>query len=398
MFRFEIAADYRLLWQDAAVWNSLAGAAPFRQTHWLASWWDHFGDCFQPYCVVARDSAGTIRGLLPLYRSANARGVLRFVGDGEACSDGLSILCRDEDADCLGEELGAWLSVMAAHREWGWSLLDLDGIVAGDLAMIAFSRGLAGSGAATHAQSRMHTWFKPTTGTWDQYLASLKNKHRRQTRQTDERIDQTPGLQRRLATDEASVRTDLDAMIELHQQRWNDAGEPGTYANPRFREFIHAAAGAFWRAGKLRMASLAIDGKMIAGELHLIGGDGAISLYSTGVDRAHGDLGPGRMMNIETMKYAHANSLPGIDFLRGDERYKSTLLAQPKRLIRLRVVPNSAWSRAQHAAWKTGFEIKQWVRRKRGSEPIVVLPGLELTNFAQCHDANDCPRGFVVML
>lgn len=375
MYRFERAANCRELLDNVSLWDSLAGDWPLRLAAWLGTWWDHFGDLDRSFFIVARDDNDSVRGILPLYRETPHRNLLRFVGQGLACSDGLSVLSAAHDAESIGFEMGYWF---ATHRDCAkqWQLMDLDGVIAGDQGMIAFAKGLSAGGASIHVQSRMHTWFKPVTDSWEDYLSSLSKPRRRSTKKLAAKIDETPSLSRHVSVDQTELRSDLDAMIDLHQRRWNALGQPGSFADPLFREFIHDSASRFMRCGRLRMQSLRLDGEVIAGELQMSGVDGALTVYSTGMNTQFAALEPGRIMSIETIRHAYQNALPGIDYLRGDEPYKAQLGAEPRRIARLRVVPGTAWGRLHHAAWKGAFELKQWARRRKGSEPIVVLPSL----------------------
>ncbi len=376
MYHIERAARGRDFIENVALWDSLAGDSPLQQSAWLGTWWDHFGDDSRSYFLVARDENNIVRGILPLYAGGNRGRVLRFVGDGLACSDGLSVLCAAADARSVGNEMGAWLATHCASGEDGWSLLDLDGVIAGDIAMVALVDGLTAAHATVHAESRMHTWFKSTSDTWDTYLSALSKPRRRSTRSLANRIDETPEMSLNISENESELYRDLDAMIELHQARWNDLGQPGSYANSEFRSFIHESAIRFLQQGRLRMQTLRLHDEVIAGELQMIGTDRAITIYSTGVNMHHADLEPGRILTVATIRHAYQNSSPGIDYLRGDEAYKGHLGAKPKRIARLRVVPPTALGRIQHAAWKGAFEVQQWARKRKGSEPIVVMPSL----------------------
>ena len=379
MFRIERVANCRELIENRQLWDALAGDCPFRQSSWLGPWWNHFGDDEKAYFVVAKNDQGIVRGLLPMYSSGRFGEVLRFVGAGQACSDDLSILCAPHDADAIGLEMGHWLASIAGNRHNGWGLMDLDGVIAGNRAMVAFVQGLTEAGALAHMQSRMHTWFQPTTDTFEHYLSTLSKSRRRLMRRLSERIDETPALSSHISQTDDERRSDLDAMIQLHQRRWNDAGQAGSFADPKFRQFIHESTSRFLQGGFLRMATLRHNDQVISGELQILGGDGSISAYSTGIDMKFADIKPGRIMNVNTIQYAYQHSLPGIDYMRGDEAYKAELRAQPRRLTRLRVVPNTTSARIHHAAWKSVFDVTQWVRRRRGTEPIAVLPTLKVS-------------------
>jgi CelD/BcsL family acetyltransferase involved in cellulose biosynthesis len=379
MYRIELATHSRDLLDNLPLWESLAGDNPFRQSAWLRTWWDCFGDESFAYFVVAREENGRIVGILPLHTSRKRPGVLKFIGQGEACSDGLSILCEPSEAETIGREMGHWLTRHSAAPELRWTSIDLDGIVSGDRAMIGLSRGLTEGGAWIDIQSRMHAWFKSTEGTLEEHLAALGRSRRRAARWLIKTLEQATDLTIEVSSSASELRSDLDTMMDLHQRRWNVVGKEGSFASPRFREFVHAAAFEFLQQGRMRMCSLRRNGHIIAGALQLIAGDDSLAIYSTGVDRQHAEIEPGNLLNMHTLQHAYRNLLPGVDYLRGDEPYKSQMMATPRRIARMIVTPATTRGRIQHAAWRGKFEFSQWVRQQRGSEPIAVLPNLELT-------------------
>ena len=376
MFRIERATDAKSIIDNAAQWNALAGDCPFRESSWLGSWWNHFGRQEDAYLLTAKDSNDQLCGVLPLHMSSWHRGRLQFIGQGEACSDGLSVLCHPDVASTIGYEMGHWLASHADHRENGWSSIDLDGVIAGDQAMIGLLRGLSEGGAWTEVQSRMHTWFKPTTDTWDDFLVLLGRSRRRTARQLTAKLIDAPEFRCTTTSTLDDLPHDLAEMIRLHQTRWNAAGERGSFASERFRHFIFDAATDFFKRDRLRLVSLYHRDTLIASALQMIAANRALAVYSIGVDMTKPELNPGNLLNMETLQHAYEQRLPGIDYLRGDERYKSRLTAKPRRLTRVLVTPGTTMGRVQYAARRGTFELTQWLRRKRGSEPVTVLPAL----------------------
>lgn len=377
MYRIERAAIGSDIINDIRLWDSLAGDCPFRQSSWLRPWWTHFGDNRGLYVLLAKDESGIVCGILPLHCEKNHRGVLKFIGQGSACSDGLSILCAASSAETIGREMGHWLADHANSSDDRWSYLDLDGIISGDRAMIGLSRGLSEGGVWIDIQSRMHTWFKETTGTLEDHLAALGRSRRRTARRLLKQLEQSPELSCELVSCESDLASSLDLMIDLHQRRWNSVGQPGSYAEPTFREFIHAAALEFFRRDRLRLCSLKLHDQIIASSLQMVADDQSLAIYSTGVDLSHAEIEPGNLLNMLTMQHAYANSLPGIDYLRGDEPYKAQLQATPRRIARMLATPPTPRGRIQHTAWRSAFEVTQWIRQRRGRDPIAVLPNLE---------------------
>ena len=85
------------------------------------------------------------------------------------------------------------------------------------------------------------------------------------------------------------------------------------------------------------------------------------------------ELEPGRILMVETIKHMYEKSLSGIDYMRGDEPYKKRMAATPRRALNVRIAAPNWWPKLRHAAWWTGFEVKQWIRRRTGRTPAVVV-------------------------
>lgn len=382
MFTLEITSDVTSLFSDAERWDGLARGIPFRQTAWLAPWWKHFGREAEAYVVTARDADGNLRGLLPLYRNHHRSSgrVLSAMGDGEACSDYTSVLAAEADLPEIARQMGQYLTSIAACPRLGWDLLDLDGVVEGDAGMIALSQGLQAGGSTLHATSRMNVWYKPVDASWEDHLKHYSKTHRRKMRRWSEKIGEAAPFQQRIAESREEVSSMLNSLITLHQDRWNQLGEPGSFASPRFRDFVHEAAQGFLDRGQLFLTTLEHEGQAIAAELNVIGGNRILYSYSSGFDISQADLEPGRVLSAGILQQLYRRSFAGMDYLRGDEEYKKRHATVSRRLIRLRAVAPTLFPRLRHAAWNTGFEVKQWLRRQTGRDPVLVLDPVLVPN------------------
>ncbi len=375
MFEIEVTAKPEALLADTSAWDSLSRGVPFRESSWLGPWWTRLGGENEAYLIVARDGDRRVRGLLPLYRrsaTGNDR-TLGIMGDGDACSDHVSVLAHDSDVADVAKSIGQFLASHSASPSLGWDLLDMDGVVEGDVGMMALMCELQSAQATIHATSRMSTWIKPADESWDAHLKHFSKTERRKHRRMREKIGPDGLFQHHLPQTEEEVRVLVGQLIEMHQQRWTEVGESGSYADSSFRDFIHDSAQRFHQCGRLHLNSLAYEGKTAAAELNLVGTDGMIYSFSSGFDTDQAELEAGRYLRVQTLCYLYENSLKGIDFMRGDEVYKQRCTTESRRVMRLRVAAPTIVPRLRHAAWCTGFEFKQWMRRKTGRQPVVVL-------------------------
>lgn len=375
MFHLETTHDLDCFLSDRELWNRLAGGVPFRQAQWLGPWWRQFGSGKQPLVLVARDDQGAICGLLPLYRqhTGTPGRTLAMIGDGQACSDHVSVLAAPEQACEIALAMGSHLASIASDPQDGWDLIDIDGVVEGDRPMEALARGLKSGGAVLHAQSRMSVWFKPKDESWDEHLKHYGKTQRRKMRRMRETLEQSGRVEKVVAESTSDVDTLLTALIEMHQTRWETAGQPGSYREDSFRRFVFETANEFLATGNLYLAALRHEGRIMGAELNFVGDNRISYSYSAGYDIEASELEPGRLLAIDTLLQLYREDLVGVDYMRGDEEYKRRFSTTSRKLLRLRAVAPTWLPRLRHVAWNTQFELTQWVRRRTGRRPIDVL-------------------------
>ncbi|MEM1069623.1 MAG: GNAT family N-acetyltransferase [Planctomycetota bacterium] len=384
-YQIEVCNQLEPFFDEPRIWDSLSGGIAFRESAWLHPWWQHLGNGYQAYLVVAKKPSGQICGLLPLYRKTTAAGrTLCFLGDGNTCTDYVSILTRPDEAKHVGESIGRFLAENSSGGSNAWDLIDIDGIVEGDVGMTALATGLNHGGATIHTVSRMRTWFKPADASWDEHLKHYGKTHRRKMRRMREKLAPEGPIERLFAKTESEVDEYLSALIGMHQRRWNSDGQPGSFADPNFCSFIRDAAKRFLQNDRLYLNLLRYEGRNISAELNFVGENRVLYSYSSGYDLDSAKLEPGRLCTIDVLLELYRSNLAGIDFMRGDEAYKTRLASSSRRVLRMRVAPPAFVPRLRHAAWCTGFEVKQWVRKRTGRTPLetvdLTFPGTAASN------------------
>ena len=370
MYEIQRTTQFDDLWANSRHWNSLARGVPLREMAWIQPWWSCFGSDCEPYILVARDDSGRICGILPLYRRSDSPRILRHLGDNRVCTDFVSILARSENAEIVARSMAKFLMAQTHQRvsdvQGGWDQIALEGVCENDPVMRTLAASMQASGGVVHAHSRMHTWYRPCEGSWDDMLGRLSRSSRRQIRAFEKRLTSTDGLRHRFPENKAEVSNYIENLIHLHQKRWNEAGEPGSYEEPRLRAFIHKVALQMYDCGSLYLPMLQLNSSFIGGELGFVGNDQNVYIYSTGYDSKYAKLQPGSMLAAKTLRFAYDNGLKGVELMRGDEPYKAKFNGVPSRLLEVRIVAPSWRAKASHTAWTAQFEIKQWARRSAG--------------------------------
>ncbi len=375
MFTIEFSNDIDRWFDDPTTWNRLAGGMPFRETSWLRPWWNTIGRGRRAHLMIARDDAGDVRGLMPLYICGET-GTLSMIGDGEACSDHVSVLANPADAVAIGAAMGTALTKSHNDKMFGWNFIEIDGVVEGDAAMMAFASALNQGGCRLHGISRMSIWHRHASPTWNDHLMSHGKTQRRQLKKWAQLLD---SVEKVIARTEAEVDELLGHLIAMHQRRWNEAGERGSFASEQICEFISQSARDFLRRDRLYLAVLKHQGSVIAGELKLVGGNGVLYSYSAGYDVEFAAMEPGRLMCVDGMLEMYRRGCVGIDFLRGDEVYKTRLANDSRRLLRVRAVSPAMLPRLRHTGWRVGFAAKQWLRKRCGRPLIEIVDPSQTT-------------------
>jgi CelD/BcsL family acetyltransferase involved in cellulose biosynthesis len=370
-------------------WNTLTGDVPFRRWEWLNSWWRCYGDpdadvYRRELLVLAVFADGHLIGGAPWYMEASATlgNVIRFLGDGEACSEYLGVLCvpgqEEAVATALAEVLaGAQRPVdgFAPPLVQEWDLLELNSVYERDVAVRRLLEKVAGVGFLVHGSHGPACWRIDLPATWAEYLASLSRSHRKQLLRIQRRYFDSGRARLVLADGGDEVYRGLKILAELHQRRWETLKQPGCFSRPCFATFLFDVAYQQMRAGQLQLHWLEFDGEPIAAEYHIVDG-GVVYAYQSGIDPRSLRHEPGRMITLALLKRAIEDGRTAFDFLRGDEFYKSHWRAQARPTSVFRVVPGHRRARLRHSLWLAGGSVKKWLKTGLGMNAAAALHGI----------------------
>jgi CelD/BcsL family acetyltransferase involved in cellulose biosynthesis len=395
-FNFATLAD------QFPAWNALSQGVPFRQWQWVEAWWRHYG-CeangspkpdHELFVLTMHDDAGRLIGIAPWYRHKTRSGarVIRFLGEGEVCSDHLTLLCESETQHATAEELADWLaatnqpvstSKLARHRHKAltdanyetadnrWDRLEISGVAVDDEPINLLLKALAARDNRLHYSQGMNTWSVALPATWDEFLMVLSKPHRNRLRRADKNFLRSGRVTAHHVHTPADLPKFFDILVQLHQGRWQRRGMPGCFASPEFCSFHREISERFLADDRVTLSWLELDGTPLAAEYRLHG-DGTMYAYQCGIDADRLKVQPGELANMLAIRNAIEHSQHQYDFLRGDEPYKSHWRAEPQPQLAVRVVPKRASAQLRHTAWLAGQSMKHWVKS-----------GLELTHLRQ---------------
>jgi CelD/BcsL family acetyltransferase involved in cellulose biosynthesis len=360
-FRVEPLTNAGALAGLADSWNALAGDVPFRRWEWLEAWWRHYRrKGMELFVLSVRDDDGELVGLAPWYlsRSNGAGRVVRFLGSGQVCSDELTIFSAPGCGDVVAQHIARWLSSDSAGL---WDAIVLDGVRADDEWLNSLAGAMASRGHAVHRRERVGAWRLELPDDWATYTMRLSKSRRRGVR-TIEKHYFDPGLVACKSVErEDQLEHGLAILRELHQRRRVSLGDPGCFASPCFDGFLTETARRFHELGQLRLHWVELDGRPVAAQFDIVSGD-TCYLYQSGIDPDAIQDKPGWLIQIAALRWAIDQRLRAVDFLRGDEPYKSWWRAERRGLSELRIVGRGATARARYQAWLYGARVKGWLR------------------------------------
>lgn len=305
-----------------ALWERCVAATPFQHPGWLLPWWRTFGSG-QLFTFAVR-AKGRLIALAPLFLHPwNGRRQVTFLGNG--VSDYLDILCEPHaEATACSEVMGC-----IADRRHRWDLCDLQDLRRQSaLLQLQVPFPLQ---SAIRAQYVCSVVSLPDT--LERFEDTLPHGLRRNLRRYRSQLQAEGPVQFQTAS-AGQYQEHVDALVALHQARWNEKDGSGMLSSPSLERFHRGALDDLWQSGLVRFHSLRLNGTIAAIVYALVHRDRAYS-YLGGFDPALARFSPGALIMKYTIDQAIKEGVREFDFLRGSESYKSAWGARPSATSRL---------------------------------------------------------------
>lgn len=289
-------------------WSALAQAAGnvFATPEWMECWGRHLAGQDELLVLGCR-AASELIGIVPL--AVTGRRPLRLARfQGHGVGDQLGPICAPEDRAALAAGLrealrgeGLPFDVLLGER------LAADGDWAGRLGQRVL-------------RTESNPIVRTDARTWDEYLAGKSSNLRSQLRRKERGLAREHRMEYRLADDPVRLEQDMQALFDLHEQRWT-AGESVAFDRRRERFHQDFAALALER-GWLRLWFLEVDGRPVAA-WHGFRYAGVEWFYQSGRDPDWERSSVGLVLLAHTIRAAIEDGVGEYRLLRGGEQYKS---------------------------------------------------------------------------
>lgn len=313
----------------AAEWDELLEhsdqRAFFLRWAWNQLWWSTFRPPHSHlFIILCRDSVGRLAGLAPLYwKQRRTAGVphlreLHFLGTGiyAQTSEYLDVVARRGYEQAVADAVAGFL-----RRDTDWDRLCLREVPADSTVLPLLQRALGEEAQIAACKRSYHI---DTSTDWDTFSSSLTKSARENIFRRSRRVFKTFESEFRLIDSAEEVEPAMDALIRLHQARWQTKGEPGSFALSGSEELLREAARFALSDGRLRLWTLTLNKEVAAVLLGFVD-NGVFHAFQSGFDPAYTNIGLGGVMNgLCVSACVEDKAVDYYDFMGGGDVYKQS--------------------------------------------------------------------------
>lgn len=298
-------------------------ASVFCTWEWLTSWWNNFGNHRNLSVLAIFDADSQLAGVAPLSIGSEpvlgrfCLRVLRIMGDGSGDSDNLDFPVRPGFEDVFASEVLRFLQ----ENNQQWDIAQLNTMPMESLVGTSLMNSLQSPRwlYSQYFRSCSHVLLPPA---WDDYLARISPKERRNLGYYLRKLQNSYSVRIYRCLDESELPGCLDALFRLHQNRWQTAGQPGSFADQSRRQFYTELSRRLLAKKQLDLWIAELDGKITAVQFAMRYRKTVYSLQE-GYDPAHAVDRVGFILRGEVLKNLISEGIRVYDFLAGDDPHKA---------------------------------------------------------------------------
>jgi CelD/BcsL family acetyltransferase involved in cellulose biosynthesis len=343
-------------------WNGLVEAAHlsvFQTYEWITSWWRCFGPR-NPLQALTVWDRGRLVGVFPLYVTGDPSPgllpgkVLRFVGRP-----------RGELPEIIapGYEASATDALVRALSGFpDWDHVDLRAVRATSRVLPILIAAFQRHACWVHLVGEKRGGVIPLPAAWDDYLARLSPRVRREHARKVERVN-AAGATFELAGVDLSMEAGIEEFIRLSRCR-SEAKRWTSYEKPAARRFLREIVWTLERVAKTRLMFLRIGVERVACVLSFFSRWNRVAYgYEGGLNPGRwAPQSPGTIVKLEAIRDAIGAGMREYDLLEGDEPYKRMFKPENVTYQRYLVTAPRARARLRTTAWWNARRLVRAVR------------------------------------
>jgi len=317
-------------------WNDLLSHSAldnvFLTHEWLYTWWEVFGGESDLLILLCRKECDNeLIGIFPGYRKVAGIPVkartIRLLGSEHVTSDFLEcIACNG-----LEEEVyKAFFEYLASNPEF-WDAIEITDVP--ELSVFAefLKRQQIVPAFAVQDHEKICP-FLPLPSDWEDFLASLSAKTRRNVRYYRNNLGRHANVEVEIITSHERLHEAMPDMIRLHQERKQQVGFAGRFSSESYTQFHDRICERFLPAGRLFLVFLKVNGERVAFYYNFTF-NGRVNVYQSGFDIEWSKFSVGALLLGHLIEMSIKDGNKFIDFLRGHEQYKYHWTDQERRLL-----------------------------------------------------------------
>ena len=387
--RVEVVTSWSELASFRDEWSALLGRSssnePTLSPTWLGAWWQTFGNDDGRKLRVALVFRGDrLVGLAPLYarrvwyRNAIPLRRLELLGSGERqedeiCSDYINIIAEAGQEPLIAR---AVVTALVRGQLGGWDELVLDTMNANAPMTGQMVQKLASAGCKVTEEPRRPCPYVTLPGSWDEYLAALSGNGRYTVRRALRDLEKWAGDSVELvrARDPAEVERGLAILVDLHGERWQQAGREGVFRSEKFLAFHRQVMPELLAREALDLLCLRCKGEPVASVYNIVWNN-KVYFYQSGrrTDLPR-QIRPGIAIHGYAIQHAIAQGRTVYDFLSGVSQYKSHLSTAENPLVQVRATPRRSlaallYRQAMRSEDAVREVRRRWREYRAGSRP-----------------------------
>ena len=317
-------------------WDELLSVYPTATTfcswEWLSSWWRAFGGARQLLVLAFYDRSpnnqGKLIGLAPLsaerHRIAGPACLrkIRLMGDGSGDSDNLDMPVRPGWEKQFAVALHRYLS----DQKSLWDFCELNTLPADSPGAESLRRYLQTQRWHVLQYQRVASAIA-LPDNWEGYLRQLSSEDQKNLSRYARRLEKRYQTRIYRCTQESELAAVLEALFQLHQERWQAAGEAGSFASEERRRFYYDLSRLLLARSSLELWALELNGRIAAVQYAFRYGKTVFQLQE-GFDPERSSDRVGFVLRGHVMKQLIEEGVRKYDFLAGVPGYKARWSAQ----------------------------------------------------------------------
>jgi len=319
-------------------WNQLLSQSfdnnPFLTYEWLTSWWKHFGKG-RELKLFTSESHGAVSLVVPVMYSkckvfGSRRRKVEFVASG------------DSDYQCflVTNFQNAAKNVNQLIERIIEDSIDSDRVVFGEVPEDSFTARLIedvkGEGFEVTRSATSICPYVPLPDNYEIFSQSLGSNMRRNLKVGEKQALKDFRVDFVKYDEIGTVEEGMNALFELHQKSQVAKGNCGVFSDNAKRNFHTDLANVFAEKGWLALFFLTFNDRPVS-TVYSYEYNGKLYAYLCGFDPEYSRYRPGYLAFMNLIKYGIDKKLKELDFLRGDEEYKSRWRAMIRNNFEFRI-------------------------------------------------------------